>query len=254
MRQLRFAAGAIAALACACSGGADADADAPSDAKADAATGGAAIEALAGVRAGDDADADLDTEIEADAGAPSAKSGIAFNGAALEGEMLAGFVEFYGVIPDGAYWYDPVSGLVGVVGGPSSGQIVPNLPLGALPPNASGGGDGRLTAVFINGREIHPSELMTLTALFGAVNPGRYWLWPSLVGGYEGGPPMFDLKAAAAQAAGGGAGSYGGGGAVDATGQPGYNTSTAFGDLMSDGQCSGYFDPSSGASVMTGNC
>jgi hypothetical protein len=172
---------------------------------------------------------------------------VVFNGVALDAATLEQFAQVYGAIPSGDYWYDPFSGLVGAAGGPSSGQILPNLPLGGpLKANASGGGQGVLTGVFINGREIHPSEMMTLAALFGAVNPGRYWLGPNLVGGYEGGPPMFDLRAAAAQSSAGGGGGAGG--------EPGYNRSTPFGDLMSDGRCSGYFDPASGASVMTGNC
>lgn len=170
----------------------------------------------------------------------AAQGSIVVNGVTLDAVTQTALIQAYGAIPDGSYWYDPMSGLVGLAGGPSSARILPNLPLGGpLQANASGGGDGRMTGVFINGREIHMQEFMTLTAMFGAVNPGRYWLGADFVGGYEGGPPMFDLKASARASANGG---------------PGYNKSTLFGDLMSDGQCSGYFDPSSGSSVMTGNC
>ena len=164
---------------------------------------------------------------------------ISINGKALDAPTEDALEAAYGAIPDGRYWYDPFSGLWGVEKGPSGGRILPGLDFGAaLPANASGGGEGRLTSVFVNGREIHPEELALLMAMFGAVNPGRYWLGPTLTGGYEGGPAIFDLRASAQQSAGG----------------AGYNKSTLFGDLMSDGQCSGYFDPSSGASVMTGNC
>ncbi|MEQ1929220.1 MAG: hypothetical protein ABL957_01630 [Parvularculaceae bacterium] len=169
-----------------------------------------------------------------------ARAEVVVNGAPLDAKARSALAEVYGSIPDGAYWYDAASGLWGVAGGPSSGRIMPGLALGgALAANASGGGDGRATAVFINGREIHPDELVLLTRLFGTVIPGRYWLGPLLTGGYEGGPAIFDLRGAASTAASGG---------------PGYNKSTLFGDLMSDGQCAGYFDPSSGSSVMTGNC
>ncbi len=160
------------------------------------------------------------------------------NGQPLSAETLAALGRVYGPIPAGDYWYDAFSGLWGVTGGPSTGRILPGLALGGpLRPDASGGGDGTTSGVFINGREIHPGEHQYLVALFGAVDPGRYWLGPTLVGGIEGGPPLFDLRAAAAAAAGG----------------SGYNNDTLFGGLMSDGQCSGYLPPG-GTTVMTGNC
>ena len=176
-------------------------------------------------------------------GLGSASAEVVVNGATLSGDVRTALTEAYGAIPDGVYWYDGSSGLWGVVGEPSSGRIMPGLALGgALAPSASGGGDGRVTAVFINGREIHPDELALLTRLFGVVMPGRYWLGPLLTGGFEDGPAIFDLRASAS------------GVAAASAGEPGYNRSTLFGDLMSDGNCSGYFDPSSGSSVMTGNC
>lgn len=107
------------------------------------------------------------------------------------------------VLP-GDYWYDPVSGLWGYVGGPSLGQIPPDLEIGGnLPADASGdssdywyynssGYFGYLntylnpnnpipglqlpvsvqqgipwisgTGVFINGRELHVLELLVLMA------------------------------------------------------------------------------------------
>ncbi len=164
-----------------------------------------------------------------------AQSGLTVNGVPIDGQTRTALANVYGPVPDGAYWYDPYSGLWGVQGGPSIGRILPGLNLGGpLRASASGGGNGALTGVFVNGREIHPQELMLLRQLFGYINPGRYWLGPTLVGGYEGGPAQFDLRASA-QAAGG------------------YNRSTLFGGLMSDGQCSGYLHPG-GSTVMTGNC
>ena len=162
---------------------------------------------------------------------------IRVNNQALDARTVQLLVRAYGQILPGAYWYDPMSGLWGVMGGPSIGRIRPGLRLGGrLSANASGGGHGRMTAVFVNGREFHPQEYFYLKALFGVVVPGRYWLGPDLVGGLEGRAASFDLKRAAAQRGGGG-----------------YNRRSLFGGLMSDGQCSGYLHPN-GTSVMSGNC
>ena len=167
----------------------------------------------------------------------SAGAQVSVNGLVLDQQTRNVMAQTYGPVPDGDYWYDQASGLWGAKDGPGLGRIMPGLQFGALlRADASGGGDGTLTAVFINGREIHPQELTVLKQLFGYVNPGRYWLGSNMQGGYEGGPAIFDLRASAASGSGGG-----------------YNKNTAFGGLMSDGQCSGYLHPS-GASVMTGNC
>ncbi len=112
----------------------------------------------------------------------------------------------YGVdLPAGRYWYDQVSGLWGIEGGPSVGQIVPGLVLGgALQADASSGATG----VFINGREIHMQELLELQSIFGEVPLGRYWLGADGIGGLEGGPPSFELAPAPSQAEGGGSGVF----------------------------------------------
>ena len=159
---------------------------------------------------------------------------VVVNGVELNSEQGAAIIQFYGAIPAGHYWYDSVSGLWGLEGGPGTGQIMPNLPIGGpLRENASGGGTG----VFVNGREIHVQEYIQLLQLYGSVVPGRYWMNAQFIGGYEGGPAIFDLGAAA------GSNSQG----------SGYNQNTIGGGLMSDGSCSGYLHPG-GASVMTGNC
>jgi len=160
---------------------------------------------------------------------------VIVNGAALDAQTLGQLQAAYGQIAPGRYWYDPVSGLWGRERGPHSGQIMPGLRLGGpLQRNASGNG----TSVIINGRAIHPSELAQLQQLFGQVSPGRYWLNAQGIGGYEGGPPQFNLPAAAAQRSGGGGG---------------YNRSGPGGHLMSDGNCFGYMSPG-GSTVMSGNC
>jgi hypothetical protein len=102
--------------------------------------------------------------------------------------------------PDGRYWYDARCGATGMWGGPTLGFLPAGLALGGpLPAEASGGGSGRLTGVFINGREIHPTDAQGLIAMLGQVVPGRYWVDAAGNAGYEGGPPLFNLFAVAQQ-------------------------------------------------------
>jgi hypothetical protein len=167
-------------------------------------------------------------------------AGVYVNGTLVTVDQIQALQQRMGIpsqapIPPGRYWYDKISGLWGMEGGPTVGQILPNLELGGpLQPDASGGN----TAVVINGRAIHPLEVAYLQRLFGYVIPGRYWLNPQGIGGPEGGPAMFNLMAAAAAA--GGQGGYGG-----------YTRRTPFGGIGGDGNCSYYLHPS-GSSVM--NC
>ena len=163
---------------------------------------------------------------------------IVINGQELNSQDGAALMQHYGVIPAGSYWYDSMSGFWGNTGGPGIGQIMPGLDLGGPMRADASGGD---TGVFINGREIHATEYMLLLQTYGSVIPGRYWMNAQLIGGFEGGPAIFNLSAAAGNS---GQGSDGG---------SGYNVNTYGGGLMSDGNCSGYLHPS-GASVMTGNC
>jgi hypothetical protein len=132
--------------------------------------------------------------------ATAQESEILVNGRALTLEEIA----YYGVdLPPGRYWYDGVSGLWGAEGGPSMDQTAAGLPLGGpMQPDASMSDTG----VFINGREIHSDEVAALLRMFGEVPPGRYWLGADLVGGIEGQPASFDLKAADAAASGGSGG------------------------------------------------
>lgn len=137
---------------------------------------------------------------------------LVINGERMSEETVAAIAQAYGGVVPGRYWYDPMTGLYGHEGGPALAQGAPGLELGGpLRADASGGGRGDLTGVFINGREIHPQEYAYLQALFGQVLPGRFWMNAQGVAGYEGGPAQFDL-AAAARSAGGGAGGGGGGG------------------------------------------
>lgn len=165
---------------------------------------------------------------------------VVINGRGVSAVELADLKRLHGVppsapIPAGRYWYDDVSGLWGREGGPTEGQLLPGLAIGGvLRPGASDGDTG----IFINGREIHRLEAAYLRALFGFVIPGRYWMDWRGVGGIEGGPPFFDLRAAA-RTAGGAGGGY-----------EGYTRRTPFGGLGGDGNCS-YYLGSEGSSVLT---
>lgn len=93
---------------------------------------------------------------------------------------------------EGRYWYDATSGAWGLEGGPTMGYLMPGMPLGGpLRIDASGGG----TAVIVNGRALHPYDLMSLQMLVGAVNPGRYFLDARGNMGFDGGPPLVNLVA-----------------------------------------------------------
>lgn len=125
---------------------------------------------------------------------------VVVNGQKLSQEKVDGLVGLYGYVYPGRYWYDALSGLYGVEAGPPAGQLHPGLAIGGpLSASASGGGNGRLTGVFINGREIHPMEYLFYTQIFGQVYPGRFWMDATGTGGYEGGPAMFSVQQALAQ-------------------------------------------------------
>jgi len=106
------------------------------------------------------------------------------------------------------YWYDRRTGAWGLRGGPTRGFILPGLELGGgrLAADASGGG----TQVFINGRELHPQDVFVLQSCLPLpVQRGRNWVEANGIGGYEGGPPMFNLVALCNQKQGGaGAGGW----------------------------------------------
>jgi len=167
-----------------------------------------------------------------------AQQGIFVNGERVVQEDFVRELARFGVpmtveVPDGEYWYDRVSGLWGIQGGPALGQMPADLDLGgALTVDASTGGTG----IIINGRELHLTEAVYLQQLFGYVIPGRYWLNAMGIGGVEGGPALFNLVALAQQAGGGS-----------------YTRRGPFGSMGSDGECS-YFMTPGGSSVMTGRC
>lgn len=140
---------------------------------------------------------------------------------------------YYNVrLVSGYFWYDPTSGLWGIEGGPAMGMIFAGLKLGGpLRADAS----QSKTGVYINGRQIHSLELNYLKKIFGYVTPGRYWLDDRGIGGYEGGPPQFNLNIASQ-----GMGND-------------WIRRTPGGTVGGNGGCSYYSHPN-GSSVMTGNC
>ncbi len=121
---------------------------------------------------------------------------VEFNGRPLDEagrNQLRPIEAIIGAVPPGRYWYDAMSGGAGVMGGPAVAYLGPGLALGdPLPPSASGGGDGRSTGVFVNGRELHPLDVAGLGRL-GPVYPGRYW-WDRFGNvGLERGPMLFNF-------------------------------------------------------------
>lgn len=142
--------------------------------------------------------------------AEPASPAIEFNGRPLDAAgraELGRLTSTIGPVPPGQYWYDPMSGGAGVRGGPAAAYLGPGLALGGpLPANASGGGDGRVTGVFINGRELHPLDVAGLRR-YGPVYAGRYW-WDRFGNvGLEGGPMLFNFYTVL-QAGGSGGSTY----------------------------------------------
>jgi hypothetical protein len=127
---------------------------------------------------------------------------ITVNGRALsveEQRRLEAVERRYGFrLPSGRFWYDNVSGAIGLWKGPAAGFLAAGLNLGPkMPPDCSTGGTG----VFVNGRELHTIDVMTLRQ-FMMVLPGRWWVDAHGNGGPEGGPMMFNLIALAQQSRG----------------------------------------------------
>jgi hypothetical protein len=112
--------------------------------------------------------------------------------------------------PPGSYWYDNFTGANGRWGGPTAGFLRPGLALGGpLPAQASGGGAGLLTGVFINARELHPVDVQMLSVMLQLpIQQGRWWVDGFGNCGLEGGPPLFNLFVLG-RVRGGGAGGSG---------------------------------------------
>lgn len=133
------------------------------------------------------------------AAAGRTSTGIFINNHELPPQQVKEIIMTYGyAAPPGRYWYDPVSGLWGLMGREAAGFLRPNHNFGALPPNASNGNTG----VIINGRELNMVEALYCQQIFGAVYRGRWWL-DGRTGniGQEGNPmPLGNVFAALQQA------------------------------------------------------
>ncbi len=173
----------------------------------------------------------------AKAGVP-ATAAVLVNGTRLSATDLARVEKAYSIrVPPGEFWYDRVLGAWGGKGGPTMGFITPGLALGGpLQADASGGG----TNVFVNGRALHPYDLLALERITGPIVPGRYFITADGLAGPEGGPPLWNLAALAAQsqAQGGGSNTW--------------QSRVTGGSGFSDGTTGAVFLPNGGI-VSTGN-
>lgn len=115
--------------------------------------------------------------------APAAKDGsppsqVAVNGKTLSSAELDQLATQVGSRPaPGSYWYDPTSGLFGLIGHGTGGVTRPGL---AFPPPAQGVSNGD-TSILINGREITRTERDYLIRIFGG-DPGNVYQY---VGAYD---------------------------------------------------------------------
>ena len=157
---------------------------------------------------------------------------MVINDRRLDDRELAQIEQRYAVhLPDANFWYDPVLGAWGLKGGPTRGFTSPGLDLGGpLQADASGGG----TQVMINGRVLHPVDLLALQQITGPIMPGRYFITSMGLAGYEGGPPLWDLRAMQAQTQRSGAHSDWQGGILGSSG-------------FSDGETGAVFLPGGGS-------
>ncbi len=185
-------------------------------------------------------------------GAPRSRQ-ITINGAAPDANEAQTLAQLEasagGTLPDGAYWYDPVSGAFGAWGQPTAAVIAAGLDLGPpLPADASAGDTG----VFINNRQLPVAEVQSISNLVGAqLLAGRYFLDAQGNAGKEGGPILINLVqvANARRAANNrAANTAGGGGGVHMTSGSGASRSW----FDSDGKGCKVFTSSSGQTVSSG--
>jgi len=89
-----------------------------------------------------------------------AEAEIIVNGEHLDDASQQQIEQLYQVkVKPGRYWYDPVSGVWGIEGGPGAGMMAPGLHLGgALRADASNGDTG----IFVNGRQLHRLDELAL--------------------------------------------------------------------------------------------
>ncbi|KAH7142573.1 hypothetical protein B0J13DRAFT_49649 [Dactylonectria estremocensis] len=138
-------------------------------------------------------------------------SNVTVNDVQLGQADLLSLQGLLGAVIPGNYWYDRRSGAYGLTGGPCTGFLVAGLALGngQLDQHASGNTG---TGVFINGREIHVMDVLSLQSMGVPVRPGRWWVNGDGSFGMEGSPiPLGNLRRQAMANTGAGGG-FGGGG------------------------------------------
>jgi hypothetical protein len=167
--------------------------------------------------------------------APSATASqpLRVNGVIIDPERINKFERDTRMrIPRGDFWYDKVSGAWGIAGGPTLGFTSPGMDLGGpLKEDASRGNTG----VFINGRHLPMQDVLGLANMGVPVQQGRWWVDYAGNFGIEGNPQLLGNIFQYSRGKGGA-----------------YQRATAGGYIGGDGQTSYFFDPKSGASVMTG--
>ena len=123
------------------------------------------------------------------------RTGVFINRRELTSATLQALTNRFGItMTPGRHWYDRMTGAWGYVGGPAAGFIVPGLNIGGAMWQAASNGR---TGVVVNGRELHWLDVVALQGYGIPVRRGRYWLNAVGVGGYEGGPRLFNLAALA---------------------------------------------------------
>ncbi|MEZ5455582.1 MAG: hypothetical protein R3F04_05645 [Lysobacteraceae bacterium] len=124
---------------------------------------------------------------------------IFVNGQVIDPDVAAHHANASGnVVPDGRYWYDPMTGAWGWEGQGTSGFIAPGLPLGGpLREDASRGASG----VYVNGRHLPDADVIALKQRGIPVQPGRWWVDAYGNGGPEGGAAQFNLHQLARRSA-----------------------------------------------------
>lgn len=170
---------------------------------------------------------------------------VVVNGEALSAPLKQQLAAQYNLHPQpGRYWYDRATGAYGMEGAGTAGFLVPGLPISApLRADASNG----QTGVFINGRQLHFTDVAAFQAAGIPVMPGRYWVDAAGNCGYEGGPAMLNLFALMqAQKKQGYAGSR----STNVYGSPTGNDRNWSGG---DGKGGAYFSDSKGNLIITGS-
>jgi hypothetical protein len=101
-------------------------------------------------------------------------------------------------ISPGNYWYDPVSGAWGLMGGPTLGFTLPEQQVGGPLKATASNGD---TGVFINGRQLHRLDVVGLLQMGVPVQRGRWWVLANGNFGQESNPLVWGNLLAYSRAA-----------------------------------------------------